>query len=141
MQILPFKTVFAKKTPPLSEATPDYARLIVDHLSFIERQYRRTFEFPGSYRSEAAVDNDADHSLTEVLDHLKADDFKAPREFRGTAKLTTYLTTVISNLIRYHSHAQRTFTSNSTCQKIRSCCRFQYANTEQGKGSSCKMEP
>jgi hypothetical protein len=55
MQILPFKTVFAKKPPPLSEATPDYARLIVDHLPFIERQCRRASEFPGSYRSEADV--------------------------------------------------------------------------------------
>ncbi len=99
MQIVPLKTLFFKKPPqPPNEAT-DYARLIVDHLPYIEKQCRRAAESPGSYRSDADVDNEADHLLTEVIDHLKADDFKVLRDFRGDAKITTYLTSVISNLV------------------------------------------
>jgi RNA polymerase sigma factor (sigma-70 family) len=99
MRIVPLKAIFSRKSASSQEDTPDYARLIVDHLPNIERQCRRAAEPPGHYRSDADVDNEADHLLTEVLDHLKADDFKVLREFRGNAKLTTYLTTVISNLV------------------------------------------
>lgn len=99
MRIVPLKTIFARKSPLFSADTTDYARLIVDHLPYIERQCRRAAEFPGSYRSAADLDNEADHLLTEVIDHVKADDFKVLRDFRGNSKLTTYLTTVISNLV------------------------------------------
>jgi RNA polymerase sigma factor (sigma-70 family) len=97
MQIIP-KAVFSRKSQP-AQAPPDYASLIIDHLPYIERQCRRAAESPGSHRSADDADIEADHILTEVIDHLKADDFKALREFRGNAKLTTYLTTVISNLV------------------------------------------
>lgn len=99
MQIVPLKAIFSKRSPPSQEDKPDYARLIVDQLPFIERQCRRAAESPGNYRSDADVDNEADHLLTEVIDHLKADDFKVLRQFRGNSKLSTYLTTVISNLV------------------------------------------
>jgi RNA polymerase sigma factor (sigma-70 family) len=46
----------------------------------------------------APIDNEADETLNEVLEHLKADDFRVLRKFQGKAKLTTYLTTIISNL-------------------------------------------
>jgi RNA polymerase sigma factor (sigma-70 family) len=45
------------------------------------------------------IDNETDELLNGVLDHLRSDDFRALRQFRGTAKLTTYITTIISNLI------------------------------------------
>jgi RNA polymerase sigma factor (sigma-70 family) len=99
MQIVPLKAIFSRKSLPSQEEAPDYARLIVDHLPHIERQCRRAAESPGSYRSAADIDNEADHLLTEVLDHLKADNFKVLREFRGSSKLSTYLTSVISNLV------------------------------------------
>lgn len=99
MQIVPIKSLFSRKSAPSQEDKPDYARLIVDHLPHIERQCRRAAESPGNYRSATDVDNESDHLLTEVIDHLKADDFKVLRDFRGNAKLTTYLTTVISNLV------------------------------------------
>jgi RNA polymerase sigma factor (sigma-70 family) len=99
MQIVPPKALFSKKNVPVQEDTRDYARLIVEHLPAIERQCRRAAEYPGSYHSTSETDNEADYLLTEVIDHLKADDFKVLREFRGSAKLTTYLTTVISNLV------------------------------------------
>ena len=81
------------------EERPDYARLIVDLLPFIEKQCRKAVDAPGNSRSEADIDNEADYLLTEVLDHLKSEDYKVLREFRGSAKLTTYLTTVIANLV------------------------------------------
>ena len=99
MQIFPLKAVFSRKFQPSQEATPDYAHLIVDQLPHIERQCRRAAESPGSYRSHFEVDNETDQLLTEVIDHLKVDDFKVLREFRGNSKLSTYLTTVISNLV------------------------------------------
>lgn len=99
MQIVPLKAIFSRKSAPQSEEEPDYARLIVDHFSYIERQCRRAAESPGRYLSDIDVENEADLLLTEVIDHLKADDFKVLREFRGKSKLTTYLTAVISNLV------------------------------------------
>src|ERR1700692_2803605 len=99
MRIVPLKAIFSRKSTPFSEDTPDYARLIVDHLPHMERQCRRAAESSDSHRSDADADNEADHLLTEIIDHLKADDYKVLREFRGNSKLTTYLTTVISNLV------------------------------------------
>ena len=89
MQIVPFKAIFSRKSAPRTEEETDYARLIVDHLPYIEKQCRRAAESPGSYRSDSDVDNEADYLLTEVIDHLKADDFKVLRDFRGDAKITT----------------------------------------------------
>lgn len=99
MRIIPLKTIFSKNTQPPHEDTHNYAHLIVDHLSYIEKQCRRAAESYNIHRSEAGVENEADNLLTEVIDHLKADDFKVLREFRGNSKLTTYLTTVISNIV------------------------------------------
>lgn len=99
MRIVPLNAIFSKRSPPTQEDSPDYARLIIDQLPHIELQCRRAAESLKSYRSAANVDNEADHLLTEVLDHLKADNFKVLRKFRGNSKLTTYLTAVISNLV------------------------------------------
>lgn len=99
MQIFPLKAVFSREFQPTQEAATDYARLIIDQLPHIERQCRRAAKSPVSYRSDANIDNEADQLLTEVIDHLKNDDFKVLREFRGSSKLSTFLTTVISNLV------------------------------------------
>lgn len=89
----------------------DHSRLIVENLTYIERQCRRAVAGKGPADGEFAApsllprsdglsqENEADELLNEVLDRLKADDFKALREFRGKAKLTTYITTIISNLV------------------------------------------
>lgn len=91
----------------------DHSRLIVDNLSYIERQCRRavahryqtdpafigqSFPMP-SHHDGVSLDNEADELLNEVLDRLRDDNFKALREFRGTAKITTYITTIIANLV------------------------------------------
>ena len=100
MQLFSITGFLANKTslPSLKEKA-DYARLIVDHLPYIEKQCRRAADSPGRGRSEVDIDNESDLLLTEVLGHLKADGYKVLRNFRGSAKLTTYLTTVISNLV------------------------------------------
>ena len=88
------------KEPPIEDK---YSRLIVDNLDFIERQCRRAVSrgIPSNDDHAEAVnlDNDADEVLIEVLDRLKANDYRALREFQGMAKLTTYITTIISNLV------------------------------------------
>ena len=102
----------AKSQPSPSEASCDHLRLITDNLAYIENQCRRAVlrtmtgaaasldDGTGSFGFDGiAVDNQADELLNEVLDRLKADDFKALREFQGKAKVTTYITTIISNLI------------------------------------------
>jgi RNA polymerase sigma factor (sigma-70 family) len=93
------------------ETPPDYGRLITDNLAYMEKQCRRAVARysadmisgeemqPLPNRGNAIIDNEADELLNGVLDHLRADDFRALREFRGNAKLTTYITTIISNLI------------------------------------------
>jgi len=99
MQLVSITSYFGKNPQPPMEERPDYARLIVDHLPFIEKQCRKTIDSPVNSYSEADIDNETDHLLTEVLDHLKFDDYKVLRDFRGSAKLTTYLTTVIANMV------------------------------------------
>jgi RNA polymerase sigma factor (sigma-70 family) len=99
MQITSLTSIFTRKSLSPQDDPPYYARLIVEQLSCIEKQCRRAAETPGSHQSATDRDNEADHLVTEVIDHLKADNYKVLREFRGSAKLSTYLTTVISNLV------------------------------------------
>lgn len=81
----------------------EYSRLIVDNYEFIERQCRRAAArgIPSdSGQNEAAnLDNETDELLIEVLDRLKTDNYQVLREFKGKSKLTTYLTTIIANLV------------------------------------------
>lgn len=86
---------------PAGETPPDYGRLITDNLAYMEIQCRRavTRSPGGGTAADGVLDNEADELLNELLDHLRDDDFRALREFRGKAKLTTYLSTIISNLI------------------------------------------
>jgi len=86
-----------------------HARLITENLAFIERQCRRAVlqSTAGAGGGPACssgvggldVENQTDELLNEVLDRLRADDFKALRDFKGKAKLTTYLTTIVANLV------------------------------------------
>lgn len=104
------------RLPPLQPTIPretslDYGRLIADNLAYMEKQCRRAvlrcsgevtsgsgLHTPSDHAG-SSIDNDVDELLNELLDHLRRDDFRALREFRGIAKLTTYITTIISNLI------------------------------------------
>lgn len=94
---------------PVSAGGNDYARLIVENLPYLEKQCRRAVSrcadgagagYGGDFSpGGASCDNEADELLNELLDHLKADDFRVLRQFKGKAKLTTYLTTIIANLV------------------------------------------
>ena len=89
--------------PGPQQASCDYARLITDNLAYIEKQCRRAVfstTNPGAPAGDGLdLENEADELLNQVLDRLKTDDFQALRDFRGKAKITTYITTIISNLI------------------------------------------
>lgn len=97
-----------RSASPLKEEGA-YARLITEHLDFIEKQCRRAVlqSMTGAGGDPAGssgaggleTENQTDELLNEVLDRLRGDDFKALREFKGNAKLTTYLTTIVANLV------------------------------------------
>lgn len=106
-KIIPFRQR-SPKTPSRG-GSEEYARLIVDNLRYIEEQCRKAVVHP--YRSVSAhhfregkftyaditQENEANELLNEVLDLLRKDDHKALREYRGSAQLTTYITTIINN--------------------------------------------
>lgn len=108
MQLFPASS---SSDDPLSSSSSSeegvYARLITENLAFIEKQCRRAVLQPTSGAGDATagfadgldLENQADELLNEVLDRLRGDGFKALRDFKGRAKLTTYLTTIVANLI------------------------------------------
>jgi RNA polymerase sigma factor (sigma-70 family) len=108
MNVIPWRQPLSA-TSPVSSPGDVYARLIVDNLSHIENQCRRTVvtyadaqgaNYGGAFSYDrAAIGNDTDELLNEVLNHLKADDFRVLRQFQGKSKLSTYLTTIIANLV------------------------------------------
>lgn len=49
--------------------------------------------------SDGTFDNRVDELFNQVLDHLKEDNYRVLRKFKGKSKLTTYLSTIIANLV------------------------------------------
>jgi len=80
------------------------AELITSHLSFIERQCRRSLSI-GRRDHPIELENEALILCNRVLDKLKAEDYRIVRQFRGQSKFTTYLNAIISyqavDLIRH----------------------------------------
>jgi RNA polymerase sigma factor (sigma-70 family) len=89
-----------------------FRRLLVEHLTYIEKQCRNACRsdrvaglhgaqwVPGTGYSVSAISAvavDPDVLYVSILNLLEANDYKVLREFNGTSKLTTYLTTVISH--------------------------------------------
>lgn len=109
MKIFPWKK--SSETPLIVPSTEtDFARLILENLPFIEKQcHRAVARYPAVFtelskhgwwsEGSSCIDNDGDELINEVLDRLKADDYRVLREFRGKAKLTTFLTTIIANTV------------------------------------------
>lgn len=105
----PFQESSSSEDPPSSLPPEEgvYARLITENLAFMEKQCRRAVQQATCAAGDAIagfadgfdLENQADELLNELLDRLRADRFKALREFKGKAKLTTYLTTIVANLI------------------------------------------
>lgn len=78
-----------------------YRSLIIDNLQFIDKQCRKAIiNFSHDKNLHASVpENEAEALANEVIEHLSAYNFKALREFKGNAKITTYITTIIANII------------------------------------------
>lgn len=99
--------VDAIKRPAIEEKTKEpfgkdsdrerYRLLITDNLEYIEHQCRKAC---GAYlNQDITTDNYADELLLELIEHLKAFDFKRLRQFEGRANIRTYIAVLISNLI------------------------------------------
>ncbi|BCG47820.1 hypothetical protein GEOBRER4_n2669 [Citrifermentans bremense] len=109
MQLFKPRSFFAERPPSEHPEGGAYARLITDNLGYIEKQCRRAVlqsmtgaggdGFTAGSDDGLDLENQSDELLNEVLDRLREDDFKALREFKGKAKLTTYLTTIVANLV------------------------------------------
>ncbi|WP_250680063.1 sigma-70 family RNA polymerase sigma factor [Geomonas sp. Red32] len=97
MRLFQFGTTTDSEPASPPQTSAGYAALITGNLSYIEKQCRRAVMGHGD--GDVSQENEVDELLNEVLDRLRGDDFKALREFKGKAKLTTYITTIISNLI------------------------------------------
>ena len=84
-----------------------WSSLIVENLPYIEKQCRKAIiRHSAAHGLDSSLgawnsshDNELDELVNDLLERLAADDFKALRSFKGTAKITTYLTAIISNLI------------------------------------------
>jgi RNA polymerase sigma factor (sigma-70 family) len=102
---------------PINEGEDYYQKLIVDNLTYIERQcanvcaiYKRKISsISTSTKDSPEIETESIHVVfsdeinpdtlvNDIIDRLTADDYKVLREFRGHSKLTTYIGTIISNL-------------------------------------------
>ncbi len=101
LSIIPFRK--RSPSPPPPDNGNRYLQMVFEHYNFIYSQCRNVvFKHNQKSRGEIEQENEADELLLDVLEHLIKDDYKALREFKGTAKLSTYLTTIIS-----HVHVDR----------------------------------
>lgn len=84
--------------PPVSG---EYDRLIHRHIPFIESQCRRAVVKLAGFGHPAALniglENESLELFNQVLDRLRQDDHKVLRQFKGSARLSTYLTAIISH--------------------------------------------
>ncbi len=103
---------------PAREDTAYCQKLIVENFEFIKKQcYKACAIYKRNISKSIASDKDSaeieTHSLrvvphdeidpeslaNDVIDRLRADNYKALRDFKGHSKLTTYIVIIISNLI------------------------------------------
>lgn len=87
-------------------------RLLSEHLDYIEKICEKaTAGSEAAYGTSLAGEGghgyiverpgklDKDELFIQVVDHLKEDDFRRLREFKGNSSITTYLTAIISRLV------------------------------------------
>lgn len=96
-----------------SVSAAEYNHLLNQHLEYISKVCqkaavgRHISEVPNvisgeggySYIVEQSTTLDGDCLFIQVLDHLKEDDFRRLREFKGRCSITTYLTSIISRFV------------------------------------------
>jgi len=82
-------------------ASQEYDRLIHQHIPFIEGQCRRAVVKLAGFGHPAVLhiglENESLELFNQVLDRLRQDDHKVLRQFKGSARLSTYLTAIISH--------------------------------------------
>ena len=80
--------------------TASYREMINRHFQLIERQcfkaVRRQLKNHGALNNPVNIENEAVELSNQVLDTLQRDDFRVLRQFKGDARLSTYLTTIIA---------------------------------------------
>jgi len=82
------------------EETTSYREMINLHFPLIERQcfnaVRRQLKSHDALNNPVNIENEALELSNQVLDTLQRDDFRVLRQFKGDAKLSTYITTIIA---------------------------------------------
>jgi RNA polymerase sigma factor (sigma-70 family) len=78
-----------------------FKKIINEHLAFIEKQCFRVIKFQimslSGINHPIHIENEALELSNHVLDRLEKNDYQVLCNYRGHAKLTTYLTIIISN--------------------------------------------
>lgn len=82
------------------EETTFFQKIISDHFQLIEHQcfnaVKRQLKNQGALSNPLNIENEALELSNKVLDTLKRDDYRVLRQFKGDAKLSTYITTIIA---------------------------------------------
>ncbi len=77
----------------------DYKKLINENIGFIEKQCVKAISLKSGSPAYGSlnIENESDLLFSRTLDKLAESDFKILRNFKGRSRLSTYLTTIISN--------------------------------------------
>jgi len=82
------------------EETTSFRKIISDHFPLIERQcfmaVKRQLKYQGTLNNPLNIENEALELSNQVLDTLQHDDYRVLRQFKGEAKVSTYITTIIA---------------------------------------------
>jgi RNA polymerase sigma factor (sigma-70 family) len=82
------------------EDTTPFQKIISDHFPLIERQcfnaVKKQLKNLGALNNPLNIENEALELSNRVLDTLQRDDYRVLRQFKGEAKLSTYLTAIIA---------------------------------------------
>jgi RNA polymerase sigma factor (sigma-70 family) len=82
------------------EETTPFQKIISDHFQLIERQcfnaVKRQLKSHGALNNPLNIENETLELSNQVLDTLQHDDYRVLRQFKGDAKLSTYITTIIA---------------------------------------------
>jgi RNA polymerase sigma factor (sigma-70 family) len=82
------------------EEITSFRKIINDHFPLIERQcfiaVKRQLKYQGTLNNPLNIENEALELSNQVLDTLQHNDYRVLRQFKGDAKLSTYITTIIA---------------------------------------------
>jgi RNA polymerase sigma factor (sigma-70 family) len=82
------------------EETTLFQKTINDHFPLIERQcfnaVKKQLKHLGAWHNPLNIENEALELSNQVLDTLQRDNYRVLRQFKGEAKLSTYITAIIA---------------------------------------------